>query len=117
MKKTILILAVILVVIYLALSLLGTGGEYPAERLLYRAMKTHSKIADNPDVAPPWLIASVQGDLKKLIAKYPKAFAAKNAYIKLTEFYIFTKEYDEAFRTIDDIMNKYADDQMIMSMA
>jgi len=117
MKKTILILAAILVVVYLALSLLGAGGEYPAERLLYRAMKTHAKIADNPDVAPPWLIASVQGGLKKLIAKYPKTFASKNAYIKLAEFQIFTKEYDDAFATIDDIMNKFGNDQLIMSMA
>lgn len=110
MKKIIFILVVILGAVCLVLSILGWGGEYTAEKLFYRAMKLNSKIAVNPEVAPPMLLASVESDLQKLLKKYPKSNTAKTANIALAEFYVSNKKYDKALAQINVIMNTYGQD-------
>ena len=104
MKKLIITLSLILITVYAGLSILGSGGEYAAEKLYYRAMKVNRKIAANPDVVPPKLLDYVEKDLKKLLEKYPKAEIAKSADIILAEFYIFSKRYDEALSKLDAII-------------
>jgi len=103
-KKTIIVLVSILVAVFIALSILGAGGEYAAERLFYRAMKGSGKITVNPDVAPPAMIASVEKTFLKIIKKYPRTNTAKAAHISLAEFYIFNKDYDKAFKLIGSIL-------------
>jgi tetratricopeptide (TPR) repeat protein len=115
MKRAILILILILAVIFVVLSVLGSGGEYAAEKLFYRAMKANTKVVVNPDVAPPPLLARVEGDLKKLIAKYPTAHITKIANIALVEFYTAHKNYDKALDAISGIMKTYKSDDVIMS--
>ena len=95
MKKAVITLIFILITVYVALSVLGSGGEYAAEKLFYRAMKMNGKIMANPDVVPPKQAEYIENNLKKLLAKYPKTEVAKTADITLVEFYIFNKKYDE----------------------
>ena len=117
MKKLILILSLILVTVYAGLSILGSGGEYAAEKLYYRAMKVSKKIAANPDVVPPKLINYVEVDLKKLLSKYPNAEIAKSADIILAELYIFSKRYDEALKKLNSIIKAHGDIPLILSTA
>ena len=117
MKKIIWVMVLILVVVYAALATLGAGGEYAAEKLLYRAAKMNEKIAANPDVVPPKLIDSIENDIKKLLQKYPDTEAAKAANIKLAEFYIAHKKYDQALAHADKIIKKYEKNPGIVSMA
>lgn len=115
MKKTIITLIFILAAVSAVLSVLGSGGEFAAEKLFYRAMKTNSKIVANPDIAPPLLLGRVENNLKTLIAKYPGANIARIANIALVEFYTAHKRYDKALDAINSIMKAYNSDEIIMS--
>ena len=115
MKKTIIALILVLIIVFVTLSVLGSGGEYAAEKLFYCAMKMNSKIAANPDLAPPLLLTRVENDLKTLIAKYPNADITKITNIALVEFYAAHKDYDKALGAIKSIMKTYKADEVIMS--
>ena len=117
MKKPIIILVLILVAVYAALSILGSGGDYAAERLLYKIMKNGSKITSNPDVAPPAQLAAIESDLKALIKKYPTTKTARIANIGLMEFYITSKKYNEAMVLAAVINRNYGQDAAIVSTA
>ena len=117
MKKIIFIFIAIILVVFVALSIFGAGGEYAAEKLFYHAMKVNSKIVINPDVAPPALLATVENGLKRLISRYPKANITKTAHIALAEFYIAHKNYDKVIPLINNIMQAYANDTAILSTA
>ncbi|MFH0764069.1 MAG: hypothetical protein V1927_03620 [Candidatus Omnitrophota bacterium] len=117
MKKLIAIFIIILVTLYAVLSILGSGGEYNAEKLYYRAMKVNKKIAANPDVVPPKLLGYVENDLKTLLEKYPRTEIAKTANITLAEFYIFNKRYDDALSKIDSIIKANNKNPIILSTA
>lgn len=117
MKKTSFILIAILVAVYLILSALGSGGEYPAEKLLYSAIKANQKIIANPDVVPPALFASVEKKLQAVPEKYPKTNAAKSAHMVLAEFYLVNKKYDKSLQTLDTIIGLYKQDAGMLSKA
>lgn len=117
MKRTLLILVLILIGVWAALSLLSAGDEYAAEKIFYRAMKTNEKIVLNPEVVPPALFTSVESDLQKILKKYPKSNITKTARISLAEFYLGNKKYDKALSAVDSVMKTYPDDQLILSKA
>lgn len=115
MKKIIITLILILTAVSILLSVLGSGGEFAAEKLFYRAMKTNSKIVANPDIAPPLLLGRVENNLKTLIAEYPGANITRIANIALVEFYTAHKRYDKALDVINSIMKAYNSDEIIMT--
>lgn len=117
MKKTITILISILVFLYVILSITGSSKEYAAEKLFYSAMKAVSKIAANPDVVPPKLVDYIENRLEKLLQKYPDTEVAKTADIRLTEFYIENKKYDNALKQAESMIGKYEKIPGILSMA
>jgi len=117
MKKTIFALITVLIVIFAVLWVLGSDTEYAAEKLLYRAMKTNSRITANPDVAPPALLAAVESNLKRLIVKYPETKVAKPANVALADFYLAHKDHGKALSAADDILEKYKDDAALASAA
>jgi tetratricopeptide (TPR) repeat protein len=117
MKKMILIMVLVLVIVYAALAILGAGGEYAAEKLLYSAVKMNEKIVANPDVVPPKLVDSIENEIKKLLKKYPDTEVAKTANIKLAEFYIAYKKYGQALAQADKAIKKYEKNTGISSMA
>lgn len=117
MKKTVIILSSILVGLYIILSIAGSNKEYAAEKLFYGVMSAGDKIASNPDVVPPKLINDIENKMKRLLQKYPDTEVAKTANIKLVEFYIAYKKYDQALAQADKIIKKYEKNRGISSMA
>lgn len=117
MKKIIIILALILICVYAALAVLGSRGEYTAEKLFYRAMKTNNKIISNPDVVPPALSLAVENDLKTILKKYPKSNTAKITSITLSEFYLTQKKYDKALGLLNAILKTDNQDVVMASRA
>ena len=117
MKKLILLLIVVLVVVFFGLSFFSSNDDHEAEKLLYRAMKTNSKIAANPDVAPPAVLNSIERDLKKLVEKYPDTEVAKTGALSLAEFYLSHKEHKKALEVADNMLEQYKDDAAIASKA
>lgn len=115
MKKLLLLMVVILAAVYASLAMLGSGGEYAAEKLFYHTMKNASRISLNPDAAPPAQLASVENDLLRLIAKYPGTRVSKLGHVALVEFYIANKRYDEARKVADTISKTYEKDTDILS--
>lgn len=117
MKKTIVILILILAGLYILLSAVTSENEYAAERLFYRAMKAHGKISANPDVAPPRLLEYVENNLKTLLIKYPKTEVARTAGITLAELYIVNKKYEDALSRVDLVIKAYDKNPAVLSAA
>ncbi|MBP7055562.1 MAG: tetratricopeptide repeat protein [Candidatus Omnitrophica bacterium] len=117
MKKTVFILIAILIAFPVALSFMSSSYEYGAERLLYRAVKLNEKIAVNPDVAPPVMVANVENTLKDVLKKYPEADAAKAANLALAEFYVQNKKYEDALKLIDSILSSKKSNKGMLSSA
>ena len=107
----------VLIAVFVTLSTLGAGGEYAAEKLYYRAIKTNNKIMANPDVIPPGQALYVENNLKKILEKYPKTKVATTANISLIEFYLFHKRYDDALLQADSIIKTYDKNPTILSTA
>lgn len=99
------------------LSLISSRADYSAEKLFYQATKVGRKIALNPDVAPPTMLASVERGLKKIVEKYPKAAIAKIAHLSLAEYYLNKEEYAQAESRADEIIAKYTEDRDTLSKA
>lgn len=117
MKKIILILIAILAGLYIVLAVLGSRGEYTAEKLYYDVIRAGNKIAANPDVVPPKLIDYIEVKMKTLLQKFPNSEVAKAVDIKLAEFYIGNKKYDPAIAHLDKVIKKYEKNRVMLSMA
>ena len=115
MKRVLFILVIVLLILYIALSLLSRvlDKEYAAEKLFHRAAKTGAKIAINPDVVPPKMSASVERDLQRILDKYPETKTARLAQMALAKFHIANKKYNKAILVLDAIINKYEDAAML----
>lgn len=117
MKKIIFILISILVGLFIALSVLGSRGEYAAQKLYYEAAKAAEKIAANPDVVPPKAIDYIENKMKTLLRKFPTTETARMVDIKLAEFYVGLKKYNSAITQLDTVIKKYPDNRIMLSMA
>ncbi|MFH1045577.1 MAG: tetratricopeptide repeat protein [Candidatus Omnitrophota bacterium] len=117
MKKILIVLLVVLVALYAALTIFSSKDEYKAEKLLYRALETYKKIAANPDVAPPAMLAAVEKDLKKVVEKFRGSEAAKKGESILAEFYLERKDYEKSIATLNDIIEQYKDEAFTASRA
>jgi tetratricopeptide (TPR) repeat protein len=117
MKKIILILIAILIGLYIVLAILGSRGEYAAEKMYYDAAKVAEKIAVNPDVVPPKSIDYIEKKLKALLREFPTTETARVVDIKLAEFYISLKKYDLAIAQLDTVIKKHAKNKTMLSMA
>jgi tetratricopeptide (TPR) repeat protein len=117
MKKAVGILIAVLIIVYAGLSLLCHGGEYPAEKLLYKALRAANKIIKNPDVVPQAMFISTENDFQEVVKKYPATKTAKAAQMTLAKFYAATKKYDRALKTLDAIIAAPGQDALILSEA
>lgn len=117
MKKLIIFLSIILIALYAGLAVLGSGGEYAAEKLFYRIMKNASRVSLNPDAAPPAQLAAIEGDLKALLKKYPDTKPARLGHIALIEFYITNKRFEDALSMIETANKAYGSDTDVLSTA
>jgi len=106
-----------LIIVYVILSILSSGGEYAAERLLHRAVKINEKIAANPDVVPPALFMAVERNLEGIIKRYPNTKTAKVARLALAEFYVTHKKFDGALLVLDGVINSNNEDKVMLSKA
>ena len=117
MKKTVIILILILVAVYGILSIVSSNNDYAAERLFFKATKINRKIIANPDVAPPVMLASVENTLKRILDKYPKSKIVQAAHLGLAEFHLVNKRYEQARSTCDQIINAYSENKLLLSKA
>ncbi len=117
MRKTVIILILALLGVYAALSLVTKGDEYAAERLLFKAVDAYQKIAINPDVAPPGVVAAVENKFKAVIGKYPATGAGQRAQIFVAEFYMSRDELDKAMAALDAFIDAGYDDAQLASKA
>jgi len=117
MKKIIFILIGILVGVYMILSIITSGKEYAAERLMFRAARSYAKIRANPDVAPPGMLISVEKDLRALISRYPETPSGRMAHLSLAEIYASTEKYDEAIGSLAAFIAATKDDVSSLSRA
>jgi tetratricopeptide (TPR) repeat protein len=117
MKNLILILISVLMAAFGLLAISTSGYEYAAEKLFYRAMRINKKIALNPDVAPPAMLASLENSLQRLLKSYPESNIARTARLSLAEVYFSNKKYQPALSVLDEVILKQGRDKITLSQA
>ena len=120
MKKIILILVAILVGLYIVLAVLGSGGEYAAEKLYYDAAKVAERIADKNilRLIKGWLEAGVmeEGEIKGNEMGTPQGGVISPLLANIYLNHLDRKWEEEGIeKKIGASLIRYADDFIIVS--
>lgn len=110
MKKIAFGLIIILIAVFIILEAAGRGSEYYAEKMLNAALQNYTKLMQNPDVVPSYMLQGTIMKLREVINKYPKSATARRAFLSALDLMLFNKKYDEAMSTADEILKLYPDE-------
>lgn len=111
MKRTLIILVSILAVVYIALTVLGSRGEYSAEKAIFRINKKFTKIKDDPLATPEAKYKEVIEDYKSYMKKYQDSRLAPFAHILIGRTYVLKGDHDLARETFERVIQQYGDDK------
>lgn len=117
MKRTVLILIVILISVYAGLAMLNARGEYAAERFFYDAVKKEERLLANPDVVSPAMLSAAEKGFHTAIRMSPESTAAKAAHLRLAELYLEMKQFDKALAAAETVLKNYPSDDNVLSKA
>lgn len=109
MKKTILSLIASLIIVFLALSILGSKSDYIAERSLWKINKEFTKVTKDPKTTPKLKFEEILTKYEKFIKKYPNSKLTPMAHIYIGRTYVFMKEYDKARDKFENTLKAYQD--------
>ena len=109
MKKTLLILTVILGCVFILFSVLGRKGEYLAEKKFWKINKKFVEISRDPKAVPEASFEAILRDYEKFIKKFPHSKLVPLAYIYEGQVYLIKKDYDKSRIKFEEITKKYAD--------
>ena len=91
---------------FLVLLLCGCGGEYAAEKQLWKANKLKRTIASSPEGSPPGLFSETRGAFEEVIRLYPGSGKAAEAQMAIGEVYIMEKNPAEAQKAFTECAKK-----------
>lgn len=116
-KKYFILFIVILVVVYIGLALLDLKSEYLAEKLIFSANTTLTRIGQNPQTTPPGMYKRLVRDYQRIIDKFPKAQTTKRARVLLGQAYILKEDFSKAREELAGIFKDYPEDKELCSQA
>lgn len=112
MKKT-----VILVLVCILFFLSGCGGEYPAEKLYWKAGKFSEQIFRNPKGTPSSQYDRAISAFRKVVRKYPDSEKAKEAQLKIGDLYAAWENFPQAIKEFEKAIQKYPGNTILCSTA
>jgi tetratricopeptide (TPR) repeat protein len=107
MKKTIILLIILIIGVYVALSFLAKGDDYAVERILWRLNNEIIELAKDPKAVPPEQFDSVIERCRKVIEKYPDSKIILKPYLDIARLYTLKKDYATARVEYAKAIEKY----------
>ena len=111
MKKALISYLVILIGLFVLLSVLDSGGEYAAEKKVWKIQRRFSEIAKDPGSVPDLKYDEVIGELRETVNEYPDSRLVPDLYVFLGRLYAMKKDYAAAREQFRTIIRKYPDDK------
>ena len=116
MKKTLIILTVILAGLYVVLTVLDTS-EYRLEKQIYRVQKEYNRIMADPKVVPEAEFDNLTARYQKLIAAYPESEVTPNMFLFIGALYNARGNPAKAIENFGEILKRYPDKGMLCATA
>ena len=99
------------------LLLAGCGGEYAAERRLWRAEKLMKKLAADPAPAPAGLFVQTRESFEAVLREFPRSTAAASALFSIGRLHLMAREPRKAEETFQKIVAEHSTDRAIAASA
>ena len=116
MKKTIIVLLIILIAVFAVLTLLDKG-EYAMEKKLWWAQKQFEQIARDPKAVPDQNYEDLVTQYRKIIRKFPDSDLTRKIYIKIGKIYLLKKDYTKARAAFQEAVSLYPEDRVLNAEA
>jgi len=100
--------SVSIVVILATIILVGCGGEYPAEKLFWKASKLSEGVFDNPEGTPTGQFKEVVSAFQRVIDKYPESRKAGEAQFMIGGLYVARNDLARARQEFSKVIAEYA---------
>ena len=113
MKKTLIIFLVILVGLFIILWALGRGGEYGAEKAMWKITREFSQAARDPETIPDATFNRIFRNFQQFSKKFSKSKLSPYAEILSGQVLVLNKKYKEARDIFEGVAKKYAHDSEI----
>ncbi len=109
MKKTIFILALILIIVFGVFTALDYRGEYAAERDLWKINDKFAHAAIDPGSVPDSTFESIAARYSAFVKKFPDSKLVPAAHILVGRVYLTKGDYSKARQKYEEIVNIYND--------
>lgn len=98
-----------IVLVLWTIVLAGCGGEYPAEKLFWKASKLSEGVFANPEGTPTGQFKEVVSAFQRVIDKYPESRKAGEAQFMISGLYIARNDLTGARREFSKVITEYPD--------
>ncbi len=96
-------------VILATIILVGCGGEYPAEKLFWKASKLSKEVFANPEGTPTGQFKEAVSAFQRVIDKYPESRKAGEAQFMIGGLYVARNDLTRARQEFSKVITEYAD--------
>lgn len=117
MKKTISILIILIVGLFIGLSFLGRNGDYDAEKALWRVNKKFIELNRDPEGVPPNAFNAIYNEYEGLAKKFSNTKYAPGMRILAARVYVVQKRFDEARSVLESIVKQNDGDENVQMQA
>ena len=110
MKKTIIVLPVILLLIYVIFTAIDRS-DYVIEKKIWNIHRQINILASQGKAAPANQLENMAVKVKHLIHEYPHSDLRSRMYMQLAQIYVFTKDFDKARTYYQMVLDKFPEQQ------
>lgn len=117
MKKTLVILLVILLAPVLIFGIIDRNDDYSAEKSLWKLNKDYQEVAKDPKAAPPASFDQLANKYEKLMKRYSTSKIIPIAKVYYGRVYAVRGDYGKARQVFEEIIRENSDNMIMITMA
>jgi len=101
--------------VFIVLSVLGTKGDYAAEKAIHMVNRKYAKIQQDTLATPEAEFMAVIEGYKSFLKKYPDSRLVPFAHILIGRTFAYKKDFNSARDTFERISQQYAKDRPVVA--
>ncbi len=117
MKKTIIILCIILIGVFGILTFLSQKDDFAAEKMLWKADRQFAKMVKSTESFPDQAFERLAGQYRAVITRFPDSKFTPQTHIILGRVYLIKKDYEKAKEIFSSICPKFPNNRNICALA